>query len=191
MSAIAFSSAIGPVPLACTISEKHTSEIEITQNPIESGANVNDHAYLVPKKVSLDIAGNAAAITYNALVAFQKSRVPFYLVTGLTVYPNMLIKSINAERDKTYSNVLRAQVDLQEVIIVSTATVSVDVSNVGNTPPGQPGGANSTRSASPSSATSGDATTANRASGTVQRGDAPSSTVPAAKNQSIASRVFG
>jgi hypothetical protein len=191
MTAIAFSSTIGPVPIDCILSEKHTSEIEITANPIETGAEVNDHAYVKPKKVTLDAADESAAAAYNALVAFQESRVPFYLVTGLTVYPNMLIKMITADRDKTYSNVLRASVDLQEVIIVSTATASVDVGDTGGTPSGQPGGEKSTSSASPSKARSGDAVTGDRATGTVQRGDARAKTVSPAKNQSLLKQITG
>ena len=60
MTVIAFSRAIGPVPINCILSEKHTSEVEITGNPIETGAEVNDHAYVKPKKVILEVADRNA-----------------------------------------------------------------------------------------------------------------------------------
>ena len=190
MTAIAFSSIIGPVPIECVISEKHNSAIEITTNPIETGAQINDHAYLMPKRVTLDIADDRASATYNSLVAFQESRIPFYLVPGLTVYPNMLVNSISADRDKTYSNVLKAVVELQEAIIVSTGTAAVDVGNAGTAPTGEPGGTNSVSAAKPTRETSSDLITADRATGTVQRGDARAATLGAATARSIVSRIL-
>lgn len=171
MAAIAFSTAIGPVAINCVISEKHTAELDITEIPIETGARVTDHAVVMPKKLTLDVANDGAAATYNALVRFQESRVPFSIVTGLKVYSNMLIKHIDAERDATFSRVLRAKVDLQEIIIVSTAYAADPGGETGGER-GQPSGRQSTRAAPPTSERASDAATANRASGTVQRGDA-------------------
>lgn len=185
MTAIAFSSAIGPVSIDCWLTEKHLSGLEITEHPVESGADIHDHAYLAPKQVTLEIANENAATAFGDLVKFQKSRAPFTLVSGLAVYRNMLVKMIDADRDATYSNVLRATVDLQEVAIVDTATAPVDVSEAGSVPSGNPGGDDSTNAASPSSERSGDDVTADRATGTVQRGDARAKTVPPAQRQSL------
>ena len=170
MSIIAFSSTIGPVPISCVLTEKHISDIEISEIPIETGAAVTDHAYVRPKKVTLDVADDAAAATFNALVAFQESRVPFTLVTGLSVYKNMLIKSLDADRDASFSRVLRCKVDLQEIIIVDTAYAA---SESGDGKGGQSGGTKSTKAATPTKGRAGDVATADRAAGTVQRGDAP------------------
>jgi hypothetical protein len=170
-SIIAFSRSIGPVPISCVISEKPTSELDITEIPIETGAKVTDHAVVMPKKLSLEIASENAAATFNALLRFQESRVPFSIVTGLKVYSNMLIKRIDADRDVEFSNVLKATVDLQEIIIVGSGYTSSSSSSRG-----LPGGKSSTRAAPTSSDRSIDAATANRASATVQRGDAGVST---------------
>ena len=191
MPVIAFSSAIGPVRLDCTVSEKHTSTIEITENPIETGAKINDHAYIEPKRVSLDVADQGGALTFQALVRFQETRVPFTLVTGLNVYRNMLIKSIDADRDATFSKVLRARIDLQEALIVSTATAAVDGNEASQTSKGAAGGKKSTSAASPSKSLAKGRVTAARATGTVVRGDSPTATVPAAKQSSILKSVFG
>lgn len=190
MSAILFSRAIGPVPITCVVSESHTSEIDITSNPIETGAEVHDHAYILPKRVTLDIGDSRAAATFAALMQFQESRVPFTLVTGLSVYRNMLIKAINADRDRTNAYILRATVELQEVIIVDTA-FAADAGGADGSRAGQPGGSNSTQQARPNPTRSGDPATADRASGTVQSGDASATPVNRSVAKAIGERLFG
>ena len=187
MTIIAFSRTIGPVPINCILSEKHTSEVEITGNPIETGAEVNDHAYIKPKQVVLELADRNAALTYNALLRFQESRVPFYLVTGLSVYKDMLIQAIDATRDKTHSTILHATVTLRQVIIVSTGSAP---GGGGSQPSGKPGGEKSLGAARPSAEAANNPVTADRAATTVQAGDNPTVAVPPAKNQSLLSRVF-
>lgn len=181
---IAFSRYIGPVALDCLISERHLTEVEITGNPIETGAEVNDHAYVKPKVVTLEIANKNAQATFAALVAFQETRVPFTLVTGLFVYKNMLIKTIDATRDKTFARILSARVELREVIIVSTATAPADDSYSGKD--GKDGRSGSTSKEK----AGGDGKTADRASGSVQSGDAAAKSVPASSGGSILKQAF-
>jgi hypothetical protein len=186
MSVIAFSSAIGPVPIDCIVSENHSSELDITEIPIETGAKITDHAVIVPKRLSLDAADSGAAATYAALVSFQESRVPFTLVTGLAVYSNLLIKRLDASRDAQFSKILRCRCDLQEIIIVGTSyATDPDGDSTGTR--GKAGGAKSTRAAPPASERSGDAVTSDRSTGTVQRGDAGVSTT---SDTSILKSVF-
>jgi hypothetical protein len=182
---IGFSRAIGPVPLDVVLSEDHTTEIEITSNPIETGAEVNDHAYIMPKRVTLEFANNNAAAIWNALIAFQESRVPFVLVTGLSIYRNMMVKRLNAKRDATFSRILSGSADLQEVIIVDTAYAAAP-GGTALPPAGNPGGALSVLSARPSSSRSIDVGTAIRAAGTIQRGDSPTVPAPLVGNSSAA-----
>lgn len=189
MSVILFSTAIGPVPIDCMVSEKVTAELDITEIPVEDGSRITDHAVRMPRRVTLDIANQAAAASFNALERFQQSRVPFTLVTGLSVFPNMLVKRIDADRDAMFSKVLRAKVDLQEVIIVGTAYAADPDGDSGTGERGKAGGEKSTRAAPPTSEKAGDAATANRASQTVQRGDAGLNTA-GARDQSILRGMF-
>jgi hypothetical protein len=187
-SIIAFSSIIGPVPIDCIISEKPESTLEITEIAVESGSKITDHAVVMPKKLSLEIASGNAAATYAALERLQESRVPFTMVTGLKIFTNMLVKGIYPERDATYSKVLKARVDLQEIIIVGTSYVADpggDTSTRGNA-----GGKQSTRAAPPSTERAAAGTAADRSSGTVQLGDSAVSTATTA-DQSYLSQVFG
>lgn len=187
MTVIALSRTIGPVPLSCWISERHNSDVEITANPIETGAEVNDHAYIKPKKVTLEVADAGAAATYMALVKFQEARTPFILVTGLNVYKDMLIQSMDVTRDKTYSRILKATVTCRQVIIVETAAAEGGEKKPG----GKDGGKDSKSSSNPSKSKSTDARTGDRASASVNRGDQAGSTVSASKSQSLAKRMFG
>ncbi|MEZ2132399.1 MULTISPECIES: phage baseplate protein [unclassified Sinorhizobium] len=170
MSVIAFSSAIGPIPIDCVVSENHMSTLEVTSIAIESGAKITDHAVVQPKSVVLDIADRGAAVTYAALVAFQESRVPFTLVTGLSIYRNMLIKSISTDRKAGNAYILSCKVDLTEAIIVDTA-YAADPEGDAMGQRGAAGGKNSTRAAAPAPERAKDSVTADRVSGTNQRGD--------------------
>lgn len=192
MSIILFSAKIGPVPLNLVISEKHSSKLGITENPIETGSKITDHAYLEPKQLTLEIADSAAAETYNALVRFQESREPFTFVSGLFVYDNMLIESIEAERDVRTHAVLKGTVTLKEAIIVSTAyTASEGGGGARQSKQGRAGGAKSTNAARPNKTISAPGTTADRATGTVQRGDQASArTVPNESAAKVAARAL-
>lgn len=189
MTSIVFSPSIGPVSINVFLGEGHYSDLEITKNPIETGAEVNDHAYIKPKEVNIEFATDSAAATYEALVAFQESRVPFQLVTGLKVYSNMLIETLNPSRDKDTNDILKGTATLREIKIASTATSSKGVSSSSEA---SPGGSNSRRAVAPTSSNvdTTDATVANKASGTVVRGDSRVTSVPASQNQSILSRAF-
>lgn len=191
MSIIAFSGVIGPVPIGVIISEKHGSEVEITGNPIETGAEVNDHAYVRPKEIVLEVADSSAATTFAALVAFQESRVPFTLVTGLTVYEDMLIQSIDATRDAENSRILRATVTCRQVIIVSTGTAPAsDAKSKSKSTKARAGGKKSNSAVSPSKSLSTDSATQDRAADVVSSGDQASSSVSTPKTTSLLKRMF-
>lgn len=177
MSVIMFNNLIGPILVSIVISEKHTSSIGITENPIETGASITDHAYIKPKQYSVDFGDANAAETYNALVKFQETREPFTIVSGLFVYKNMLIENISVTRDSTYAYVLNGNVDMKEAILVSTAYTASEGDSGSAKSKGKAGGNKSAQSARPSKETAGDAKTADRASGTNMRGDTAATNV--------------
>ena len=182
MSAIAFSPTIGPVFIDCVISERPESTLEITEIPVESGVRITDHAVVAPKRVTLDIANHNAAESFRALVEFQERREPFTLVTGLSVFNSMLIKSISTERDASFSTVLRAKIELQEIVIVETAYDPNASSGSGNK--------SNTRAATPTAGKASNPATSDKAAQPVNNGDTGGNT-PTAKNQSILSRMTG
>lgn len=120
---------VGPVPLDVVVREIHESDLMITTNPVEFGANVADHAYLEPKRLRLDaVAGSRPGIAanvagaYQSLLRLQEAREPFDVVTGLALYRNMLVHRITVDRDAKFARVLFFSAELQEVIIVDTET---------------------------------------------------------------------
>ena len=181
MTAIAFSKVIGPVPVDVVISHQDNSDLAITKVPIETGAEATDHAFRLPALVTMEIAAQNASATWKALKAFQESRAPFTLVTGLDIYPNMLIQHMDAKLDKDNANVLIAKVDTREIIIVSSA-----VSNSG-----QPGGAKSTRSATPQKGSTKGTKVKQRSTQKVVTGDNSTSIASTSTTTSPASTSVG
>lgn len=194
MSAILFSHLIGPTPVSVIIREVHESSLGITELPIETGAKITDHSYVEPKKIALEFADANAAATYNALVRFQETREPFTFVSGLYVYSSMLIRALSAERDQVYSQVLNGKCELQEIVIVGTAYAAPSgdetEDSAGGKAKGKAGGKDSSRAAKPTAQNTKGAATADRASGTVMRGDSGTTTVPPAKNQSLLRSMY-
>lgn len=184
---ILYNKQIGPVPIEVVMKESHKSTLGITEIPIETGAKITDHAYVEPKKLDYTIVDGNAAMTYNALVQFQESRIPFIMVSGLYVYTDMLIKELTAERDVKTSQVLSGTVSFQQAILVSTAYAKGE--NQGQDSQGKAGGDKSTKS-SADSKRAGDAKTANKTAGTTVRGDQVTKTVEPTKNQSLLSRML-
>jgi hypothetical protein len=54
MAEIFIKTKIGTIMLDAVVSESHTSDIDITDNPVESGATMTDHAVVRPKGVSIE-----------------------------------------------------------------------------------------------------------------------------------------
>jgi len=172
MPMIAFSASIGPVPLDVVLRERHETSTGITENPVETGATVTDHAYMEPAEVSFEFADAGASGTWQALRQFQQRREPFTLVTGLDVYQNMLISRLNADRDGEHCSILKGTVVLREVQIVDTAYTA---SSGGDS---REGASNRTSNGQRNASNSqGTPRGSDKAAGTVQRGDSVTRTV--------------
>ena len=130
MSLFALSRTIGPVPVDVVVREQHESDLTITTNPVEFGAAVSDHAYVEPKKLMLDavmasrVGPAAVGAAYQSLLRLQEAREPFDIITGLTLYRDMLIERITVNRDSRFATVLYFTAECREVIIVDTETTA-------------------------------------------------------------------
>lgn len=136
-----FSRSIGAVPVSIVTEEEHSSEVTVCENALEQGALIVDHVHINPKVITITgQTGNGsgagiglAAANWTALVAYQKSRVPFSLVTGLAVYPSMVIEKLSAKRTKNSASILAFTATLKEIKIVGSASAGI-------TPGASPGG---------------------------------------------------
>lgn len=128
---------IGDINLEVTIEERHEDTLTITENPVQDGAAISDHAYKNSKHVVIT-AGQSGKDgesipreTFEALVELQESREPFAIITGKRDYENMLIQTMTVVDDPDTSNVLMVTLDCREVIIVETETTQVPASRQG------------------------------------------------------------
>lgn len=135
---------IGGYVFDAVISEEHTSELEVTDSPVETGESISDHAYMKPKKLKIvagvsDVilnpltrfsgadkfgAGDSRSVTaFKLLQELQETREPFNVQTGLKLYSNMVITSLSVTQDKESAKAAMFECHLREVIIVETQTV--------------------------------------------------------------------
>jgi hypothetical protein len=124
---------LGGIVAEVTVSEEGLDELEITQHPVQTGAQVTDHSFKRPVTLTVRVgwsdafpAANGDVKTiYDKLLALQASRQPFQVVTGKRTYSTMLFRSLALVTDQTTENALMITAICQEVILVSVSTVSV------------------------------------------------------------------
>ena len=140
MAAVTIYRSIGDMTFDATFSEEHSSELSVTENPIETGALVSDHAFMKPLKVKV-VAGVSDILTptgnpeygegagraqtaFEMLCELQKSAEPFDVQTGLKVYENMVCESIQTAQDSQSASILYFTASLREVLIVETESTT-------------------------------------------------------------------
>lgn len=118
-----------------------TSELEITENPVETGVAIADHAYVKPTTIDMNIimsdvheslvaeqftgGWSRSVKAYEILKQIQSDRIPVAVLTRVGLFENMLIKRIISNDDaKTYRG-LNAQVSLVELPIARVRTVEI------------------------------------------------------------------
>jgi hypothetical protein len=136
---------IGGMIADITVEELHTDTTEITNQPVEVGAAITDHAFDLPQRVQITAAWsnssqnadgdpNYIQETYAAFLALKSARMPFDIVTGKRMYTNMLIERITERTDKHWENAMQLVIECRQVILVTTQTVSVPDASVMNDP---------------------------------------------------------
>lgn len=124
-----------------TVEERSNDDLEVTENPVEQGAAVTDHAFKKPARLTLRIGySNSSSqalgdplyvqAVYSLFLILQAARVPFGLITGKRIYTNLLITSLDQTTDEKWENALLLVVGLKEIILVNTQIVSVPSSSV-------------------------------------------------------------
>lgn len=135
---------IGGITVQTTIEENYTDNLVATDHPVETGANITDHAYKLPAELILRcgwsnsnmdaltelaqsvisggslIGSDYVSAVYSQLLALQQSRQPFAVTTTRRQYSNMLITTLRMDVDQRTSNALMVQATLREIIIVGT-----------------------------------------------------------------------
>jgi hypothetical protein len=119
-----------------TVREDHEDTLVVTENPVEQGAAITDHSFKVPAKLTIDVGYSNSSLQsggdpnyvqdiYAQFLTLQSSRQPFDVVTGKRMYTNMLITLLHTVTTEETENSLMLTVQMKEVILVNTQTVSV------------------------------------------------------------------
>lgn len=141
MSVVYAKTSLGGYFFDATISEQHDWENTITQNPVQTGANVNDHLFHQPITVTLQLfqsdclasvndgklvpASTRSISAIRTLYALWYSGASMTLQTSLMTYNSMVIKSCIPNKDATTQTAVKATVILQQLIVTSAVSESV------------------------------------------------------------------
>ncbi|MBB3006044.1 phage baseplate protein [Cupriavidus alkaliphilus] len=140
---------IGSITIPVLIEEAHQDELQITEHPVEKGAEINDHAFKRQPEVVLKcgwsnsdlaaLAGLAQSIfsggglpsadyistVYSQLLALQELREPFDVVTSLRMYDSMLFKGLAVLKDQKTGAALSVTATLKQLRIVETQVTTL------------------------------------------------------------------
>lgn len=146
---------LGAIVLDASVSETHTAEVEITEHPVERGANIVDHKRPKPDAVTIEglvsntplpepsdalvqqtqgnvtfdsasrLQATRASTAYQDLLDLKDSETLFTLVTALRTYEDMAIKTLTVPRDARSGQTLRFSAQCVQVRTVSNRTVKV------------------------------------------------------------------
>lgn len=123
---------------------KHSSTLNITEHKVESGGVIADHAYMLPREISMSIAvsdatinpvtsftgeGNSRSINaYKLLQKLQKERTPLDVFTKFDTYKNCLIRDLSTQDSADTVESLFVNLTLTEVPMayLETSKISID-----------------------------------------------------------------
>ena len=150
---------IGSVQLDSVLLEEHEGFVSITKNPVESGADITDHAIVQPDILSIkglvtDSPLGLAALgqiidsitnlfgtstssnltrsqqAYRALEVLKNNAEPIDVTTRLKTYSNMMITSLSTSQDKDTSQIVILDITLEEIIITESSTTDIGESDL-------------------------------------------------------------
>ncbi len=127
---------INSIELDVVITESASATSRITKNPVENGADINDHIIIEPMTFSMEgvvssassnildtisglAAGDKALKAWNDLLRLMVDRTLFTLVQGLRSYDNVALLTLNTNVDKDTSKGLFFTATFSEVNIVN------------------------------------------------------------------------
>jgi hypothetical protein len=124
---------------------EHVNQRRITQHPIQVGANISDHSFQLPARLTMEIGVSDVMDCYNAsydwvseevgrsinafqgLKKLQDSGQSLSVTTRLFTYDNMIIESISVPEDYRTLYSLRASIIFQQIITVQTSTTKTSL----------------------------------------------------------------
>jgi hypothetical protein len=134
-------SKVGTVTFDTMVTEEHRYSSRVTNYPVESGTIISDHIINEPDTVILSglvtdtplniLAGfNRSIAAFNALIQIHERRQVIDIVTGIKVYKNMAITSLDVPRSIKNGQSLTFNIQLQKIIFDDNVQVLLDQGNV-------------------------------------------------------------
>lgn len=133
----------GGLTFDATFSEAHESELVVTDNPVETGVIISDHAYMAPLRLTIEAGVSDVPLrgvqpgdpfssdssgrsrrAFEVLTELQRIAEPFEVQTGLKLYKNMLCTAIRTSQDKDSAGAFIFTATLREVIITFTRSTT-------------------------------------------------------------------
>lgn len=137
---------IGELEIDVVMSEEHIGEVEVTQHPVEQGADPTDHARERPDTLRLECfvsntpvykkdretltvttkgAGGRARGIYDQVRALKSARQLLEVTTSMRVYSNMMMTSLSAPRSIRTGDGVQFSVSFVQVRVVQNRTIEV------------------------------------------------------------------
>lgn len=137
-----FSSARGNYYFDAIFSTQISSTNTITSHPIQTGANISDHAIENGDELTFQIGmsdmmedvnpdvtytgdSTRSINAYNAIKQLKKDRLPISVINKFGTFKNLIIQSLVAEDNSDTVEGLRATVVLKEIFVVNVEAVKV------------------------------------------------------------------
>ena len=136
---------ISTVEIDAVINESASATVRVTENPVEFGANINDH--IITEPMAFTVVGVVSNISSNKIGQFlrvptifskntskskeaweellelQINKTPFTLVQGLKEYRNVVILSLTESQDKDTSKGLFFTATMKEIIFAGAEII--------------------------------------------------------------------
>lgn len=137
-----FSSARGNYYFDAIFSTQISSTNTITSHPIQTGANISDHAIENGDELTFQIGmsdmmedvnpdvtytgdSTRSINAYNAIKQLKKDRLPISVINKFGTFKNLIIQSLVVEDNSDTVEGLRATVVLKEIFVVNVEAVKV------------------------------------------------------------------
>lgn len=121
------------------------SELEVTENPVETGTAIADHSYVKPTEITMQVimsdvhqslvpgqftGGWSRSVTaYKILKEIQTKRIPIAVLCRLGLFENMVIRRLQANDTADTYQALSATVTLVELPIARVKTVEISLAS--------------------------------------------------------------
>lgn len=136
-------------PIDATVTESHTFDSDVTDFPVEKGADITDHVRPKPLKISMEGLVSATPIgvvaqhatrkngllpvdnAYDKLIAIRDAGEPIPITTSLNTYKSMVMSSLDFPRESGEPFQLRFKATFVQVTIITNNRTTVRTSTPG------------------------------------------------------------